>query len=81
MYGGMKLNERFSVQLMCGVRETAHSSLERTFFIATTESRGLSARFLIALTTEVARSEEKSGERPSKWMAKRQQRSRAEKHT
>jgi len=50
---------------MCTVRETAHYLLEEDFFIASTEPRGLSARFLNDLTTGVAGSEEESGEQPS----------------
>jgi len=56
----------FSVQLKCTVRETAHYSQEEDFSIASTEPRGLSARFLNDLTTEVAGIEEESGEKPSK---------------
>jgi len=48
------------------VRETARYSLEEDFSIASTEPRALSARFLNDLTTEVAGSEEESGEKPSK---------------
>jgi len=50
---------------MCTVRETAHYLLEEDFTIASTEPRGLSARFLNDLTTGVAGSEEESGEQPS----------------
>ena len=57
--------EMFSVQSKCKVRETAHYSLEEDFSIASTEPRGLSARFLNDLTTGVAGSEEESGDKPS----------------
>jgi len=61
----------FSVQSKCGVGETAHYLLEEDLYIANTEPRELSARFLVDLRTEVAGSEEESGERPSKREAKR----------
>jgi len=50
----MNCNERFSVQLMCRVREIAHLSLGEDISVESTEPRGLSARFLIDLTTKVA---------------------------
>jgi len=46
--------------------ERLHYSLGRIFFIASTEPRGLSARFLIDLTTVVAVRKEKADESPSK---------------
>jgi len=54
------------LQLMCTVRETTHYSLEEIFFIASTEPRGLSARFLNDLITGIAGNEEESGEKPPK---------------
>ena len=43
------------------------------YFIASTEPQGLSARFLVDLTTVGAGSEEESGKRPSKTVDKRWQ--------
>jgi len=53
------------VQLICKVRETPLFA-EEEFFLASTEPLGLSARFLIDLTIDVAGSDEKSTERHSK---------------
>jgi len=62
---GLKENEKFSVGSMCRVRAIAYYSLSG-IFIASTEPRGLSARFLIKPTTVVTGSEEKADERVSK---------------
>jgi len=71
-------NERFPVQLMCTVRETAHYSLGNGFKIASTEPRGQLECFFLELTTEVAGSKKESDERPSKRAANRLQRSTIE---
>jgi len=54
----------FSIQSMGTVKEIAHYSLE-DFSIASTEPRGISARFLNDLSTGVAGSEAESSEKPS----------------
>ena len=69
------MNELLRTANVQGQRDCAHFTGE-DFSIASTEPQGLSARFLVDLTTEGAGSEEESGERPSKTVAKRWQRSK-----
>jgi len=64
--------EILSVQSIRKVRKTAHGYQEENFSIASAELRGLSARFLIHIRTEVAGSEDEYIEMPSKWEAERE---------